>query len=180
MQQNTVTEPITVIVEQFPQLAPSQNTDTNSYTIIDSKQLRHEIITGHIYPAYINEFTDALAWKRHWSKISSIAFTITFIVVSGSTLISFSAPQFPNVNYLSYLSGVVGLVAMASDRFAHFADGKSRENTNKVNILLKSIGIHDTFPDTSTHATEDTQTKTDNSAVTNTNQQIDAQIPHQK
>jgi hypothetical protein len=121
-----------------------------NYHIIDSRLIRKRVIENKLYPTYEEEINDGLIWRNRWTKISSCFFTITFIVMATSTIISFSAPQFPDVHIMSYLAGCFGVFALMCDRFAHFCNVQSSNNTKIVNMLMKSIGINDTIPDIST------------------------------
>lgn len=121
----------------------------NCYKIIDSQKLRQDVIEDKIYPAYLKDLDDGLTWRRYWSIIASIFFTSTFVIMSASTILTFIAPQYPNEKYISYISGILGICSLMSDRFAHYCSGQSSNSTRKVNILLHSIGIDDTMPDLS-------------------------------
>lgn len=137
-----------------PELTSNDTEKTNApdenYHIIDSRIIRKLIIEKKLYPTYENEIDDGLLWRNRWSKMASCFFTVTFIVMAASTIISFSAPQFPDIHIISYLAGCFGVVALMCDRFAHFCSMQSSNNTKRVNMLMKSIGINDTIPDAET------------------------------
>lgn len=118
-----------------------------SYHIIDSRKLRRRIIENKIYPAYEKEIDEGLIWRNKWAKISSCFFTLTFLIMSVSTIVSFSAPQFPEIGIISYSAGCLGVIALISDRFAHYCSSQSTSNTKRVNMLMRSIGINDSIPD---------------------------------
>jgi len=117
------------------------------YTIIDSKKIRKEIITKKIYPFYIQEIDNYLIQRKMWSYLYSIFSTFTIILISASTIVSFSVPQFPKKNYVSYIAGILGVVALMCDRFSHYCNTQGSVSTQKINLLLNSIGINDTLPD---------------------------------
>lgn len=123
------------------------NSRDNNYKIIDSKKLRMEIITQKIYPAYKEDVDNCLFQRKMWSTMFSIFSTFTILMISASTVVSFSAPQFPNITYISYFAGVLGVIALMCERFAHYCGSQSSVNTQKLNILLKSIGVNDEMPD---------------------------------
>jgi hypothetical protein len=137
----------TIVDVEADNIVPSASNVSNNYDIIDSAQLREYIIVKKIYPAYVKEIEEGLYWRKKWNMVGSLFFTLTFVVVSVSTIISFSVPQFPNISYISYLAGCFGTLALMCDRFAHYCKSQSSESTKKVNILLKSIGINDSLPD---------------------------------
>ena len=159
---------VSTTANQLNQSPQQTNVDTNNYTIIDSEHLRKKIILSEIYPAYVSEMHGAIKWRKYWGRIASVSFVLTFIVMSASTFVSFSSSKFPN---LDYLAGALGLVALINDRFAHFADKKSSECTTTINVLLKSIGVNDAMPDTSTQAVG-------NSEMSQSNNQGNLSSPH--
>ena len=111
--------------------------------------LVNEIVQKHLYPNYIDMISVGLHDMRYWQYTSTAFCTISAIVMSVSTILSFSAPQFTNVNFVSYLAGCFGVAAICCDRFSHYCDGKSSFSLKKVNILLKSLGIKYKLPDIS-------------------------------
>lgn len=125
----------------------SHGSDGN-YTVIDSKRLRTKIITEYIYPSYEDEICNNLMQRKLWATMFSIFSSLTIIMICASTIVSFSVPQFPNIDYVSYLAGILGVIALMCERFAHYCSSQGSSSTQKVNVLLKSIGIHDSLPDT--------------------------------
>jgi hypothetical protein len=132
---------------------------TNEYKIIDNRDLRKKIITELLYPIYYKEVKSSLEWRIKWTELSSFFFIFTTIIVSMSSILSFSAPQFPNIPILSYIAGCVNIIALMSDRFAHYCVSQSSTNTKKTNILINSIGINDTIPDVASSSVPDFVTK---------------------
>ncbi|AYV80313.1 MAG: hypothetical protein Gaeavirus30_3 [Gaeavirus sp.] len=126
---------------------PTTTTTDSNCSMFNSHIIRKRILDTKIYPMYMEEIDNSLKWRDIWARMSSCFFTVTFIIVSVSTIVSFSAPQFPTIHEMSYLAGCFGVLALISDRFAHYCTAQSTSNTKKVNILLKSIGINDIIPD---------------------------------
>lgn len=129
-----------------------QNGDIEShgsgeYTIIDNKKLRKKVVLEKLYPFYVDEVDSNLGQIKLWATVNSVFSTLTIIMICASTVVSFSAPQFPNVTYISYIAGVFGVVALMCERFAHYCSSQSSASTQRVNMLLESIGIHDAIPD---------------------------------
>ena len=123
------------------------NDKISNYSIIDSKQLRKDIITNKLYPYYLTQIDEHLVYIKIWSRLHYIFSTISVIMISASTIVSFSVPQFPNVNYINYIAGVLGVIAVMCDRFSHYCSAEGTSNTQRINLLMKSIGINDTIPD---------------------------------
>jgi hypothetical protein len=131
----------------------TKETDSNgSFTCFDSRQLRREIITEKIYPAYLSEVDNNLFQRKLWSGMFTVFSSLTVILMSASTIVSFSAPQFPNAGYVSYIAGILGVGSLMCKTFGHFAMVEGSTSTQRVNILLKSIGINELLPDTITTA----------------------------
>lgn len=141
--------PVDIESHESIQSNKSDNSN-NNYTIIDSKQLRKKIISEKIYPFYIDEINQNLVEIKIWSTMYSIFSTLTIIMISASTIVSFSVPQFPNIHYVSYIAGILGVVALMCERFAHYCSSQSSVSTQRINLLLQSIGVNDTLPDMST------------------------------
>ena len=69
----------------------------------------------------------------------------------------------------SIFLAAIGLLALMNDRWSHFADSKSSQNTTIINTLLKSIGFTGTIPDISVQTVVDPAiTQLDNAVTTST------------
>lgn len=124
------------------------NDSINSYTIIDNKKLRMEILMEHIYPTYKTEIKTNLFQRKIWARFFSLFSTLTVVLMGASTVVSFSATQFKNTIYISYIAGILGVISLMCKSFSNFCRYQSSTSTHRVNTLLKSIGIQDTIPDT--------------------------------
>lgn len=124
------------------------NDSLNSYTIIDSKKLRMEILVENIYPTYKTEIKLNLRQRKLWARLFSLFSTLTVILMGASTVVSFSATQFENTVYISYIAGILGVTSLMCKSFSNFCRYQSSASTHRVNTLLKSIGIQDIIPDT--------------------------------
>lgn len=120
---------------------------SNDFVIIDSAKLRKKIITEQIYPYYQNEISNNLTQIKIFSTSNSVVLNLTMIMMSLSTIVSFTAPQFPKITYISYIAGVCGVLAILCERFGHFYSSQASLCLQRVNLLLKSIGINDSIPD---------------------------------
>ncbi len=145
----------------------SDSYGSKDYTIIDSKKLRKKIILEKIYPFYLEEVDSTLLQIKYWSKTYEIFSATTAIMISATTIISFSAPQFPDIHYISYMAGILGVCALACERFTHYCSTQASASTQRTNILLESIGIKDTIPDTQNLKINDEITSPENNQTNN-------------
>lgn len=120
----------------------------DDYTIIDSKKLRKQIITEKIYPFYIDEVNNQLMQIKLWSTLYTIFSTLIPVTMVATSILSFSVPQFPKITYLTYIAGIFSIIGLMCERFSHYCSTQHTMSTQRTNILLESIGIHDTLPDT--------------------------------
>lgn len=148
------------------------NDSLGSYTAIDSRKLRMEIMTEDIYPTYKTEIRSNLTQRKVWATLFSIFSTFTVILMGASTVVSFSATQFQNAIYVSYIAGILGVTSLMCKSFSHFCSYQSSTSTHRVNTLLKSIGINDVIPDTMTETQQNLQTGDEESKDSNTNTKI--------
>lgn len=139
----------------------------SDYTIIDGKKIRKDIITKKIYPFYIQEIDNYLVQRKMWSYLYSIFSTFTIVLMSASTIVSFSVPQFPKKNYVSYIAGILGVISLMCDRFSHYCNTQGSASTQKINMLLNSIGINDTLPDIMTIKSQDLDSLTNSVNLAN-------------
>ena len=71
-------------------IQPTQFTQTQ----IDLSSLQQSILQDQIIPNYKKEIFDALQGRNIWNKISVVLTITTFIMMAGSSITSFSSPQF--------------------------------------------------------------------------------------
>ena len=93
-----------------------------------------------------NEISDAATLRFTWSKVSTAMFCISEILMIVQTALSFTAASYQLI-LISYLAGIIGVVAIGLNRFGAYTKNQSTEKTNQLNDLLKTIGINNTLPD---------------------------------
>jgi hypothetical protein len=152
-------------VQEHNSMNDSVNNDSQIIKMECDNDLKNEIIQKHLYPNYVNLIAAGLQDMRYWQYTATAFCTIASIMMSVSTILSFSAPQFTHVNFVSYLAGCFGVVAICCDRFSHYCDSKSSFSTKKVNMLLKSLGIKYKMPDISMLSVGDNSNNNNNNNI---------------
>lgn len=106
-----------------------------------------------------NEISDAATLRFTWSKVSTAMFCISEILMIVQTALSFTAASYQLI-LISYLAGIIGVVAIGFNRFGAYTKNQSTEKTNQLNDLLKTIGINNTLPDLMKYTQEKNTNKT--------------------
>lgn len=109
---------------------------------------RRKVFLEIIQPEYENDIRDTLQLRNCWSKTSNVFFTLSSILIGVTTLLSFANGQF-KTDYLNYIAGSVGIVAILCERFGAYAKTNDHNTTLKINEILKNVGVTHTFVDTS-------------------------------
>lgn len=107
---------------------------------IENNSFNSLIIEKYIKPEYENEIKDLLLARKYWNTISSIFHTLSTILISISSLLSFSTTSFTN-KYLNYFAGTIGLLSIASKEFGNYSKKKAINNTLKLNKFLKGLKL---------------------------------------
>ena len=119
-----------------------KNSEFNSFK---TKELRSAIITNELDPSLKDEIHESLIWRKLWGKMAKFFFTLTFILMGTTSLLSFASNTIVKSD-ISYYAGMIGTIGMLSDRFAHYCSSQSSISTSRLNQLLKIVGINDTIP----------------------------------
>ena len=93
-----------------------------------------------------NEIEDASMWRFTWAKIATAMFCISEVLMIIQTALSFTAASY-QILLISYLAGVIGVIAIGLNRFGAYSKNQSSEKTTQLNKLLKTIGIDNSLPD---------------------------------
>ena len=150
-------------------------------TSIKTEELRSDIIINELDPELKKEINDTLVWRKLWAKLAQIFFTLTFVFMGTTALLSFASNTIATPN-ISYYAGLIGTIGMLNDRFAHYCSSQSSINTLRVNQLLKLVGINDDLPDIpiSTNTVDARTTVIGTNAIKSSSQQssqIQSQLP---
>lgn len=141
--------------EKIPLLQPQVN-----YNSVLSDEVKRKIMNELIETNYYLDVKDTISARRKWRKSGHIFETTSKICLAMSSIFSFSSGFFQNP-YYSFLAGSMSTISLASLQFSSYCFRQSKKNTDELNIVLKSIGIH-SFPSPVTNEIEnDTTNKND-------------------
>ena len=146
---NLLTEPINITNRISDTDIDIDNVITTTLNL-QKNQLKSKIfnkkIIEHLQNSLENEIEDASMWRFTWVKIATSMFCISEVLMIIQTALSFTAAAY-QILLISYLAGVIGVVAIGLNRFAAYSKHQSTEKTNQLNKLLKTIGIDNNIPD---------------------------------
>ena len=156
---NTATMRPTPSIPTLPSTAVTPSTATTTVTpstttnITDSSttydpNFKTDLVKQVIQPAIQSEIKEAFAARGCWSTVSSIFYTLSIILFSGSTILLFVMGQII-IPYSNYIAGGVNILGMVCKGYAAYAESKDDANTAKLNSLISSAGIRIHIPDTS-------------------------------
>jgi hypothetical protein len=127
---------------------PRENRD-NKYkeekNVLQSKFFNKKIIEN-IKKNLEDEINDATTLRFTWARIATAMYCISEILMIIQTALSFTAASY-QIILISYLAGIIGVVAIGLNRFGAYSKNQSTEKTNQLNKLLKTIGINNELPD---------------------------------
>jgi hypothetical protein len=139
-----------------------ENIDINDTKLaikkIGSKTFRTKIIEEYVRPNMIDDIKNCFFWRKGWTKIATISFCVSEILSLIQTGLAFSAASF-DLQLISYLSGIVGVLCIAFNRFGSYSKNESSEKTNQLNEILSTVGIKDKIPDLMDHEINDEKNK---------------------
>lgn len=102
--------------------------------------LRKDIYTNLLFPTYYREIATALSDRDRYLKWGICFETLVKITVALTSIASLADNTFKGYN-LSFVSGCLGVVSMfLLGLVSHFLQ-QSKERTEQINILLKTLGI---------------------------------------
>lgn len=111
-------------------------------------ELRKKIIIEIILPFYENKIISSMRSILKWSHITTICYCLSSIVIGTTSIISFINSNYNNF-YLSIISGILSIVSIFLKEVGQYSQKKDHQTSNKVNLLLKKIGINEGIPDLS-------------------------------
>ena len=114
-------------------------------------ELRKKIILEILLPHYEKKIHSFINNTIQWGTLSIICYILSSIVIGSASIISFINQTY-NKFYLSLISGILSLIAIFVKEFGQFSHRRDKQNSNKVNILLRTIGINSTVPDLSKYS----------------------------
>ena len=127
------------------QLAKNRDKSREEKNPLQSKYFNKKIIEK-IKNNLENEINDATTLRFTWAKIATAMYCISELLMIIQTGLSFTAASYEKI-LISYLAGIIGVVAIGLNRFGAYSKNQSTEKTNQLNELLKVIGINSPLPD---------------------------------
>lgn len=112
---------------------------------LQSKYFNKKIIEN-IKKNLEDEINDATTLRFTWARVATAMYCISEILMIIQTALSFTAASY-QIILISYLAGIIGVVAIGLNRFGAYSKNQSTEKTNQLNELLKTIGINNELPD---------------------------------
>lgn len=91
------------------------------------------------------DINEASVSRNSWAKVAMAMFCISEILTIVQTGLSFTAASY-QIILISYLAGIIGVVAIGLNRFGSYSRNQSNEQNLLYNRLLKKMGINDSMP----------------------------------
>jgi lipopolysaccharide export LptBFGC system permease protein LptF len=91
------------------------------------------------------DINEASVSRNSWAKVAMAMFCISEILTIVQTGLSFTAASY-QIILISYLAGIIGVVAIGLNRFGAYSRNQSNEQNFLYNKLLKKMGINDSMP----------------------------------
>ena len=90
------------------------------------------------------DINEASVSRNSWAKVAMAMFCISEILTIVQTGLSFTAASY-QIILISYLAGIIGVVAIGLNRFGAYSRNQSNEQNFLYNKLLKKMGINDSM-----------------------------------
>jgi len=112
---------------------------------IAPQYFRQHIIEKYIRNNLEDDIKEATSSRTKWAQTATAMFCISEILMVIQTALSFTAATY-QIILISYLAGVVGVVAIGLTRFGAYSRNQSNEQNSLYNKLLQKIGINASMP----------------------------------
>ena len=127
-----------------------QNTSKKMITNTELTMIAPEYFRQHIIEKYIrnnleDDIKEATSSRTKWAQTATAMFCISEILMVIQTALSFTAATY-QIILISYLAGIVGVVAIGLTRFGAYSRNQSNEKNSLYNKLLQKIGINASIP----------------------------------
>jgi len=106
-----------------------------------TNDLKNNIKNKLINPDYFNNIKQDLDTRTKWKNIGNFFDTLSHLLTSIATILAFANSGFPEYIVLSFISGCVGVCALAVAKFSSYALNRSSINTNEINKILYKLGM---------------------------------------
>ena len=109
------------------------------------KHFKEHIIETIIRPNLENDINESSKSRFNWANTATAMSCISEILMVIQTALSFTAASYQLI-LISYLAGVIGVVAIGFSRFGAYSRNQSNQQNTLYNKLLKKIGITTSMP----------------------------------
>lgn len=104
--------------------------------------IRNDVYNNIIYKYIKSECKELIATAKRWKYYSLMFTLLKYICLVSVPVLSLSSPYFSQYGDLfAYLSGALSSAGLGFERVAKLAINIEKSKEEKVNILLKQIGI---------------------------------------
>lgn len=116
-------------------------------------EFKDQVVRRIILPYYKKNIEYIVKSKTTWSRISVAFLTTSTLMIGSASILSFASGVYVDKG-LNFVAGSLGLIALVCKEFASYANNLDHVKTLTMNDLMKNVGIHHSFNDTSmrTHA----------------------------
>lgn len=121
------------------------NRDKKQKNEIVTTSFKQNIIEEFIRPNLKSDISEVSNSRFGWARVATAMFCMSEILMIIQTALSFTAASYQLI-LISYLAGIVGVVAIGLNRFGAYSRNQSNEKNTLYNKLLKKIGINDSMP----------------------------------
>lgn len=112
---------------------------------IAPEYFKQYIIEKYIRHNLEDDIKEATTSRTKWAQTATAMFCISEILMVIQTALSFTAATY-QIILISYLAGVVGVIAIGLTRFGAYSRNQSNEQNSLYNKLLQKIGINASMP----------------------------------
>jgi hypothetical protein len=126
------------------QLAKNNRTNKNNKNNIIPQYAKQDARDVYVRDLR-TDMDDASVSRNSWAKVAMGMFCISEILTIVQTALSFTAASY-QIILISYLAGIIGVVAIGLNRFGAYSRNQSNEQNLLYNKLLKKMGINDSMP----------------------------------
>ena len=99
------------------------------------------IITDHLRPVIVNDIKERLIGRKLWDKISNNTNVLSKLMMIFVSIFAFAGAKFTDYWWLSFIAGILGVSSLSLMQFSMFARTRSKNFTNDLNILLKTLHL---------------------------------------
>jgi hypothetical protein len=109
----------------------------NTLTENDRESIRKMVAKDLVFHA-----GEDIHQRNRYRRMADTAEVCAKVLAGLCSILAFSASAFPDQNrMLSFLAGIVGTVGVVCSGWAHYASGESDERLNRLNVILKGVGL---------------------------------------